>query len=584
MTAQAGKTHTGGLPGLPVMGSSVSHAVLDETARRVADANRTAAASSLTLAVEALRRRDLEGAASLSLEALAADERSGEAWHVLAIAQEARRDFATALSCYEAALTLLPGNPIVLLNLSRLALTMGMYEVAEKLIRVLLASDLGNAEGINNLAIALNAQGRSDEAIHLLRSFLEGQPGHPNLLNTLGSLVADTGDMETANLLFGEAVRMAPGLAAAAYNLGDNLLVMGQAADAIVRINAALDTPPPPEDRPAMVFARALAHLSLGDLAHGWNDYEARNDPNWPGFIRNLRTEDVWRPGMSLTGRRLLVVGEQGLGDEVMFAGLLPDLIGRVGSGGELILAVEPRLVDLMARSFPGVRIEPHRVGEAGGHRVRIVPGVPEGGCDLWTPIASLLAALRPTVRSFDAGGGYLTPDPERVSHWRQVLQRAAPGPRVGLLWKSAVLAAGRKRTFSPFDAWAPVLRTPGVTFINLQYGDCEAELTMARERYGVEILNPSGIDLMQDLEEVTALSRALDLVVGFSNASFNLAAAAGAPAWLIAARGAWTALGTDGYPWYPQVRLYQPKSFADWAPVLDRVAADLAREFGGGG
>ena len=584
MTARAGEAHPGGLPGLPLMGSSVSETALGETARRIADANRTAAASALALAIEALRRRDLEEATTLCLQALGADEQSGEAWHVLAIAQEARKDFATALSCYEAAFTLLPDNPTVVLNLSRLALTMGLSEVAEKLIRVLLASDPGSAEGINNLAIALNAQGRADEAIHLLRTFLERQPGHPNLLNTLGSLVADTGDLEIANLLFGEAVRMAPGMASAAYNLGDNLLVMGQAAEAIVRINAALDIPPPPEDQPAMVFARAIARLSLGDLSEGWKDYEARNDPNWPGFIRNLRTEDVWRPGMSLTGRRLLVVGEQGLGDEVMFAGLLPDLIERLGPGGELILAVEPRLVGLMARSFRGVRIEPHRVGEAGGHRVRIVPGVPEGGCDLWTPIASLLPELRPTVRSFDAGGGYLTPDPERVSHWRQVLLETTPGPRVGLLWKSAVLAAGRKRAFSPFDAWAPVLRTPGVTFINLQYGDCEAELTMARERYGVEILHPPGIDLMQDLEGVTALSGALDLVIGFSNTSFNLAAAAGAPAWLIAARGAWTALGTDGYPWYPQVRLYQPTAFADWAPVLGRVAADLAREFGGAG
>ena len=581
MKAQAGEAHPVGLPGLPVMGSSVSDAALGETERRIAEVRRSAAASALALAIEALRRRDLEQATELCLQALGAEEQNGDAWHVLAIAQEARRDFATALSCYEAALTLLPGNASVLLNLSRLALSMGLSEVAEKLIRVLLASEPGNAEGVNNLALALNAQGRVSEAIDLLRAFLDGQHGHPNLLNTLGSLVADTGDLETANLLFQEAVRMAPGMAAAAYNLGDSLLVMGQAADAIIRINAALDSPPPPEDRPAMVFARALAHLALGDLNQGWVDYEARNDPNWPGFIKNLRAENLWRPGMPVTGRRLLVLGEQGLGDEVMFAGVLPDLIERLGPGGELILAVEPRLVELMARSFPGVRVEPHLVGEAGGHRVRLAPGVPEGSCDLWTPIASLFQEFRPTVPSFSTGGGYLRPDPGRVSHWRRVLQEAPPGPRVGLLWKSAVLSAGRKRSFSPFDAWAPVLRTPGVTFINLQYGDCDAELTLARDQFGAGIWNPPGIDLMQDLDDVTALSAALDLVIGFSNASFNLAAAAGAPAWLIAARGAWTTLGTAGYPWYPQVRLYQPEAFADWTPVLGRVAADLAREFG---
>lgn len=578
MRAQAAYRPPGGSP---VMGSSVSDVSLGETERRISDLKQPEAASDLALAINALRRRELEEVVKLCLRALDADPQCGDAWHVLAIAHEARKDFSTALSCYEAALTLLPGNRTVVLNLSRLALAMGQYEVAEKLIRALLASNPENAEGINNLAIALAALGKVDEAIRLLKSFLARQAGHPNLLNTLGSLAAKSGDLETANLLFEEAVRMAPGMASAIYNLGDNLLVMGQPTAAIARINEALDTPPAPEERPAMVFARALAHLSVGDLAQGWADYEARNDPNWPGFIRNLRTEDVWRPGMTLWGRRLLVVGEQGLGDEVMFAGLLPDLIERIGPDGELILAVEPRLVGLMARSFPRVRIEPHRVGEAGGHRVRLVPGVPEGACDLWTPIASLFRELRPTIPSFPAVGGYLKPDPARVSHWLRVLQEAPPGARVGLLWKSAVLSDGRRRCFASFDAWAPVLRTPGITFVNLQYGDCDAELTMARDRFGAEIWNPPGIDLMQDLDEVTALSSALDLVIGFSNASFNLAAAAGASAWLIAARGAWTALGTDGYPWYRQVRMYQPEAFAEWTPVLDRVAADLGREFG---
>ena len=562
------------------MGSSGSEAMLEEAARRIADGKGPEAAT-LTLAISALGRRDFEETIRLCLKALDANERNGQAWHVLAISHEARKDFPTALSCYEAAFTLLPGNSIVLLNLSRLALTMGLNEIAERLTRVLLYSDPGNPEATNNLAIALATQGRADEAIETLRAFLKEQNGHPNLLNTLGTLVSEAGDLATANRLFSEALRLAPGMASAAYNLGDNLLVKGEATQAIVRINAALDAPPSPEDRPAMMVARALAHLSLGNLVEGWKDYEARNDPNWPGFINNLRTEDLWRPGEPLAGRRLLILGEQGLGDEVMFAGLLPDVKARIGATGELIFATEPRLVDLMSRSFPDTRVELHRVAEVGGHRVRIVPGVPEGGCDLWTPIASLLQEFRPNLPSFAKAGGYLRPDREKVAYWRQTLEGAPPGPRVGLLWKSAVMAPGRKRAFSPFDAWEPILRTPGVTFVNLQYDDCEAELRVARERFGVEIWNPPGIDLKQDLDDLTALSSALDLVIGFSNATFNLAAAAGAPAWLIAAKGAWTPLGTDRYPWYPQVRLYQPAAFAEWGPVMDRVAGDLAREFG---
>lgn len=148
----------------------------------------------------------------------------------------------------------------------------------------------------------------------------------------------------------------------------------------------------------------------------------------------------------------------------------------------------------------------------------------------------------------------------------------------MGLLWKSNIINGGRHRFFSPFEQWAPVLRAPGATMVNLQYGDCAAELEQARRDFGVEIWNPPGIDLKQDLDDVAALCGALDLVIGFSNATLNIAAACGAPTWLITAPAAWTRLGTDRYPWYPQVRSFVPPAFGDWAPVMAEVADELAK------
>ena len=567
-------------PEIPALEATLQDSALSDVGREDGSAGNKPD-SLVSQARQALGERRLEAAAQLCHAALEIDETHALAWHVLAVVHEVRKDFPTALSCYQAALKLLPDDPRIVLNLSRLAMTMGMSEVAEKLIRKLLISDPENPEAINKLAIALSAQDRRTEAITLLRDFLERQNGHPKLLNNLGSLVADSGDLETANILFSEALRLSPDLVAAAYNLGDNLLVRGRTAEALRRIEAAVAAGPPPEDRPAMVFARGLANLALGDLEAGWRDYEARNDPNWPGHIRNLRDEPLWRPGESLQGRRLLVLGEQGLGDEVLFASLIPDVIEQVGPEGSVILAVEPRLVSLMARTFPQAQVTAHRAGDLGGHRVRIVPGLPKGECDHWTPIASLLQTLRPDVRAFAGRGGYLKADPGRVDHWRNVLAQAPPGLRIGLLWKSASQSRGRARSFAEFDAWAPVLRTRGATFVNLQYGDCAPEIRIAQERFGARIWTPPGIDLMQDLDEVTALASALDLTVAFANATFNLAAATGAPAWLIASKGAWTTLGTRAYPWYPQVRLYQPGAYADWAPVLARVAKDLKAVLG---
>jgi len=83
---------------------------------------------------------------------------------------------------------------------------------------------------------------------------------------------------------------------------------------------------------------------------------------------------------------------------------------------------------------------------------------------------------------------------------------------------------------------------------------------------------------LVDDLDEVAALSCALDLTLGFLNATSNIAAACGAPTWIISVPGAWTRLGSDRLPWYPQARVLTPVRFADWSPVMSEVAGALAQ------
>jgi hypothetical protein len=186
------------------------------------------------------------------------------------------------------------------------------------------------------------------------------------------------------------------------------------------------------------------------------------------------------------------------------------------------------------------------------------------------------LREFRRSVDDFPDRLSFLAADPKRVAHWRKALKKAPPGAKVGLLWKSAINADARHRYFAPFDGWAPVLAQKGVCFVNLQYGDCAEELVAARREFGVEVWSPPGIDLKQDLDDVSALSCALDLVVGFSNATFNLAAACGAPNFLISTPGAWPRLGTTSYPWYPQTRVFLPPGFGQWEAVMVEVAQAL--------
>ncbi|MDB5461583.1 MAG: flagellar protein FlbA, partial [Caulobacteraceae bacterium] len=190
---------------------------------------------------------------------------------------------------------------------------------------------------------------------------------------------------------------------------------------------------------------------------------------------------------------------------------------------------------------------------------------------------ASPLRRFRPDVASYPDRPGFLKADPARVDHWRGVLAQAPAGPKVGILWKSLKLDGARLRYFSPFDAWRPVLTTPGTVFVNLQYGESDAEMAEARARLGVELWRPPGIDLKNDLDDVAALACALDLVLGPANATTNIAAACGANVWLISTPGAWPKLGTDRYPWYPATRVFNAPAIDPWGSVMQEIAGALA-------
>jgi ADP-heptose:LPS heptosyltransferase len=188
--------------------------------------------------------------------------------------------------------------------------------------------------------------------------------------------------------------------------------------------------------------------------------------------------------------------------------------------------------------------------------------------------MASLLAVFRPSIDAFPERRGYLVPDPDKVAHWKAELEKLGPGLKVGLHWKSLVLTGSRARYFSSFERWRPVLTTPGTVMVNLQCGDVTEDLAAA-EAAGVRIWTPP-IDLKDDLEDVAALSAALDLVIGPGIAGTNLAAAVGGTAWMISAPDDWHYLGTERYPFYPHLRYFRRDSFADWEGAIARIRAAL--------
>lgn len=587
-SARALDTGLGAAPTVPKIGlagvEAGSAAALARLNAAIGELKALSAEPLVRRAAAALNAGDLQEGARWAIKALEKDETSGVAWYVLAFARERAGDFASSLNCFEKALQLLPDHAQIANDLGRLALRMGMREQAEKLYLHFIQRHPDNPEGYNNLVSVMREQGRYDDAIEVLKATIGVHPTNPMLWNSLGTVMTELGDMANAMIFYDEALKLQPEFPKARYNRAATRLAMGDAGGALSDCDAALAGQVAEDDRQMMLLARATMLIELGRIAEGWDQYEVRLNHQYDEATTFMIERPAWTPGDELSGKSLLVVAEQGLGDEVLFANLLEDVTAALGPEGRLALSVERRLVPLFQRSFPQANIGHHVTVTFQARTVRLVPHVEDDlqSIDLWAPMASLLRQYRRTLDAFPVRDRYLIADPERIAHWRAVLDAAPAGRKVGLLWKSAIKAQGRDRYFSPFDAWAPVLKTPGVTFVNLQYGDCAEELERARREFGVEVWTPPGIDLKNDLDDLAALCCAMDLVLGFSNATFNIAAACGAPAWLISTKGVWPRLGTRRYPWYPQARVFISEADGDWGPVMAEIGAAL-REFAGG-
>lgn len=502
--------------------------------------------------------------------------------HVMALCLERLGRLSKSLEFYERAWRLDPKNPEIYQNLGMVAWKLDMLDAAEKFIRLFAQMAPDSAAAAINLSGVLRDQGKFSDAIELLRAAIYRTPDNAELWNSLGTVLLEAGDPEQAATFYLEALRLKEGFSRAHHNLAYTLELRGDVEGAVEHFNKALENPQSETDRITMEHGLALTTLALGKLEEGWRRYAIRLDPRFEASTFFQYGGKMWDGAdpAALAGKTVLVSGEQGLGDEIMFAQMLPDIIEAVGPEGEVRLATERRLVALMQRSFPQVKVACHYTVSREGREFRFAPDLTKDGkVDLWFPIANACRSFRTRFEDF-AEGAFLTADEELVEQFRAQLAGFGPGLKVGLLWKSLKMTAKRTKFFSGFEAWKPVLTLPGIEFVNLQYGDVAAELARAKTEFGVTIHQPEGLDLKDDLDHVAALGTACDLVVGPMNATINLTAASGGRAIVIQnQRRTWVNMGQDRLPWYPQIEVVYSDAFGNWGSLMDSLAARLSRE-----
>lgn len=368
------------------------------------------------------------------------------------------------------------------------------------------------------------------------------------LLIAHGNQAREQNDPESALKYYVQAMAQDRSSASAFNNYGNVLRECGDPVGAIPFLQRSIQLAP---HHPTAQFNLAVALLLAGDYERGWVQYETRwNYEHLAGTLPNY-SQPRWT-GQDIKNKTVLILGEQGHGDNIQFVRFVGDLTNR---GARVILAVSEGLKPLIQ-------------GEA--IPVIVTPNDPLPEFDYWTPIMSIPAVIGSTLENLAPVQYYLTADVKLQQQWQQKL-----GPknrlRVGFCW------SGRRDTWinrhkgMPFETMLDLIkRNPNYEWVNLQC-DCTAEEETQLINAGVTAY-PGAIGSFADS---AALLMHMDVVLAVDTAVAHLAGALGRPVWVMLSQYAldwrWL-LNRDDSPWYSSARLFRQPKMGDWTSVTEKI------------
>lgn len=485
------------------------------------------------LAAALMELGDIDGAVAACRQAIRLRNDFKQAYNNLGLAYKRKGQLQKAVSSYRKAIEIDPQYDKALSNLSMLQVARDNLEAAADNARRAVSLRPDSPELHSNLGLVYNRQGRFEKALQESRKAITLSPDYVQAYNNLGTALMELGRFSEADEAFEMAISIRPDCAQAHHN-------------------------------------RALVLLLRGRFQKGWAEYEWR----WKNecFSTPLRPfPHKWWDGTEKVPGKLLIWAEQGIGDEVQFAGLIRRITER---GIEVIIECDGRLAPLLRRSFPGTVVV---------ERTNPPSSLLEGrSITHQLPMASIPGVLGLAPDSVPMYFGieklFIRPDKNKRERFRREYKNKTGKLLVGISWRSGNRQEGKKRSVD-LEKWGLILNVEGTRFVNLQYGDCASELREVCNRFDVEIVDDERVDPLKDLEDFAAQMAAMDLVISVDNSTVHFAGAIGLQVWtLLPSVPDWRWMtGTDRSFWYPTMRLFRQAQRKKWEPVISQVAEKLA-------
>ena len=508
-------------------------------------------------------------AVDLIIHAIEIDSKQSPFYYSLANALREQGKFMEAIEAYQQAIRIQPNHADAYNNLGTIFINQNRIDDAIEAYQQAIQIQPNQGEAYYNLGNALHRQEKLEEAIEAYQQAIRIQPNYADAYNNLGVVLIDHEKLEESVQIYQKTLEIQPNYADAYNNLGNALREQGKLEESIRIFQKAIYIQPN--------YAEAHNNLAMtlllkGDFKNGWKQYEWRRQcDNFP-FEKRDFPQPFWE-GTDPKDKSILVWTEQGIGDEIMFSSILPDLLNR---NANVIVESDTRMVSLFQRSFPKIRFIP-RQNPPNSQLLNTT-------VDYQTPIGSLGKWFRTDKNSFILNRNtYLRACPKKTSEIRKKYQELAKEKiLIGISWKSTGInqrqTYSKKKKSTLLEHWQPVLAQRNYYFINLQYGNVKQELNEFQKHTDLKIYQDEEIDSLSSLDDFAAQISALDLVISTSNTTVHLAGALGKQVWTLLPHipdWRWT-LEREDTLWYPRMRLFRQHRIGDWSKAFQQVKLAL--------
>lgn len=479
--------------------------------------------------------------------------------------QELKR-YDEALNSYDQAINITPDYAEAYCNRGNTLQELNQFSEALKSYSKAIMIKPDYAKAFYNHGNALKKLGRLAEALTSFDQAINFKPDYSEAHSNRGLALQDLKRPEEALASHDRAIAIKPDYAEAYTNRGLALQDLKQLDQAVASHNLAIAIKP---DYADAYWNKSIALLLGGDFKEGWELHEWRWKKQGAAQRLTIPLKE-WDGNAIKNG--LLVLAEQGLGDEVFYLGMLRDLECRASP---ITVAVDKRLIQLLQRSFVHCRFIPNDPS-AIYKEIKT-----DSNLTAHVSMGSLGRYFRRSPQDFATINlEYLKACSTQQQALRQKLEHN--GRLIcGISWCSKNKDIGEYKSLTLMDL-APIFSLQNYRFVNLQYGDTAEEQAILKKKMDVSLTQVPEVDNFNDIDGLAALIGACDVIVTVSNTTAHLAAALGKPVLIILPSGPgllyYWHVGRDDSPWYPSAKLYRQTTIGDWSSVISRVAVDLLK------